>query len=116
MARQLRLDFAGARHHCMNRGARKQRIFFHSGDRAYFLALLAELPDRFGVEIHGYALMPNHYHLMVRTPLGNLSQAMRWLQQVWTQRVTRVHGWDGALFRASRTRMCIGVTYWPTCT
>lgn len=113
MARSLRIDFAGARHHVMNRGARKQRIFFHSGDRAYFLALVAELPERFGVEVHGYALMPNHFHLMLRCPLGNLGVAMRWLQQVWTQAVNRRHGWDGALFRG-RFRNCVADSevYW----
>jgi REP element-mobilizing transposase RayT len=34
---------------------------------------------RFSVRLHGYVLMPNHYHLIAETPAGNLSRAMQWL-------------------------------------
>ena len=43
--------------------------------------------------------MPNHYHLLVRTPLGNFSRAMRRVDGVYTQRHNRLVGTDGALFR-----------------
>jgi putative transposase len=38
------------------------------------------------VEIHAYALMGNHYHLLIRTPEANASAAIQWLNvsySVW---------------------------------
>ncbi len=43
--------------------------------------------------------MPNHYHLLIHTPLGNLSRCMRHINAVYTQRYNRAHGCDGQLFR-----------------
>jgi putative transposase len=40
------------------------------------LSKFEELPTRFAVLVHAYALMPNHYHLLLQTPKANLSQAM----------------------------------------
>ena len=113
MTRQLRVDFPGARHHCMNRGLRKQTIFHDDRDAAAFCDRLSELPERFGIEVHGYALMPNHFHLMLRSVDGNLSEAMRWLSLVYTQRTNRRYGWDGPLFRG-RFRSCVvdSEVYW----
>jgi REP element-mobilizing transposase RayT len=51
--------------------------------------VLGELPARFGVRVHAYALMPNHYHLLIQTPEANLSQAIQWLNvsySVWFNR------------------------------
>ena len=100
MSRPPRLDFAGARQHVMNRGARHAPVFPDDATCALFLDQLAELPARFGVEVHGYALMPNHYHLMLETPHGNLSRAMRHLQSLFSLGVNELHpGWDGPLFK-----------------
>jgi putative transposase len=43
--------------------------------------------------------MPNHYHLLIQTPVGNLSKCMRQLNGVYTQRFNRTHKYDGQLFR-----------------
>jgi hypothetical protein len=43
--------------------------------------------------------MANHYHLLIKTPLGNLQRAMRHIGGVYTQRYNRSHRMDGALFR-----------------
>ena len=42
--RMPRLDFPGARHHVMNRGARREPIFLDDDDRRAMLDLLADLP------------------------------------------------------------------------
>ena len=55
----------------MNRGGRHAPIF------AVFLGVSAETVEQLGLEVHGLALMPNHYHLLVRSVRGNLSQAVR---------------------------------------
>jgi hypothetical protein len=55
--------------------------------------------ERFGVLIHLYCLMPNHYHLSVETPRGNLSQSIGWLQVTYTVRFNRRHRRSGHLFQ-----------------
>lgn len=99
MPRALRVDFPGAHHHVMNRGARKAPIFEAEGARQMFQDVLRELPERFGVRIHSYATMPNHYHLQVTSPELGLSPVMKYLDQVVTQRLNARHGWDGPVFR-----------------
>jgi putative transposase len=47
------------------------------------------LPKRFGVRIHGYVLMANHYHLQIETAQANLSGAIQWLNvsySIWFNR------------------------------
>jgi hypothetical protein len=66
--RMPRLDFPGARHHVMNRGARCERIFLDDNDRRAMLDLLADLPERFGVRVHGYdvdGLVAGHTHVQL---------------------------------------------------
>ena len=53
----------------------------------------------FQVEIHGFCLMDNYYHLLIHTPEGNLQRAMRHLNGVYTQRYNRLEDTDGPLFR-----------------
>jgi putative transposase len=99
MPRPLRIEFANAWYHVMNRGANRQEIFKSNSDRNLFLSILSEISDRFNIEIHAFCLMGNHYHLLVKTPHGNLSRAMRHLDGVYTQRYNRLMHRDGPLFR-----------------
>lgn len=99
MARPLRIEFPGAWYHVMNRGARRSDVFLNDKDRTSFLTLLNDIVDTFHIEIHAYCLMNNHYHLLIHTPEGNLGQAMRHLNGVYTQRFNFHHRVDGPLFR-----------------
>jgi putative transposase len=99
MARPLRVEFAGALYHVTARGNRREEIYFDDQDRQRFLALLAEVCDRFNWLIHAYCLMTNHYHLVVETPDGNLSKGMRQLNGVYTQAVNRRHRRVGHVFQ-----------------
>ena len=62
-----------------SRGNRREALFVNDADRRRFLGLVAQLPERSGLEVHAFVLMDNHYHLLVRTPQPNLSHAMRWV-------------------------------------
>ncbi|MFT4627738.1 MAG: putative transposase [Myxococcota bacterium] len=113
MARRPRIDFPGARHHVMNRATARQPIFTQDADCVQFLAVLADVPDRFGAIIHGYALMPNHFHLMVEVPEGNLSAVMRYLGATFTQAFNRRTGRDGPVFRGRyRNQVVRTDAYW----
>ena len=99
MSRPLRIEYPGAHYHVMNRGIRRKRIYLSQEDFKLFLKVLSESCAFFNVFIHSYCLMPNHYHLLVCTPEGNLSRFMRHLNGVYTQRFNRGHTREGPLFR-----------------
>ena len=62
MARPLRILVAGGWYHVTSRRNRREAIFRTESDRQRFLAMVAELPERFGLEVHAFVLMDNHYH------------------------------------------------------
>src|SRR4051812_49416104 len=99
MARPLRTDAPGCWHHVMHRGARHASVFRDDEDRLLFLNAVDEAVEHHGLEVHAYALMPNHFHLLVRSPLGNLSKAMKHVIATYTLRANRRHRWDGPIFR-----------------
>jgi REP element-mobilizing transposase RayT len=86
-------------YHVTARGNERRAIVRDDQDRQLFVTTLAEMVERFGVRVHAYCLMPNHYHLVVGTPLGNLSQAVGWLQVTYTVRFNRRHRRSGHLFQ-----------------
>jgi REP element-mobilizing transposase RayT len=83
----------------MNRGAARQDLFVDTSDRFTFLHQLGEARDRFGIEVHAFALMTTHYHLLVRSPFANLGSAMQFVGSRFTQLHNRRFGRDGAIFR-----------------
>lgn len=99
MSRPLRIAYPGAWYHVMNRGRRQDDIFLEEGDYRLFLAILRETATLWNLEVAAFCLMSNHYHILVRTPEGNISRCMRHLNGVYTQRFNRKHGIDGSLFR-----------------
>ena len=90
MSRPLRIEFPNAWCHVMNRGAGYRNIFYNDTHRMLFLDLLSQITKMFRVEIHGFCLMDNHYHLLMHTPEGKLQRAMRHLNGVYTQRYNRL--------------------------
>jgi hypothetical protein len=63
IARATRVDFPGAWNHVLNRGVERRTIFPARRCCERFIELSSSLPKRFGVRLHGYVLMGNHYHL-----------------------------------------------------
>lgn len=99
MSRPLRIEFPNAWYHVMNRGAARQPIMKSPKHAHTFVNLLEKISEDYGIEIHAYCLMGNHYHLLVRTPYANLSEAMRHLNSMYTRRFNRAEKRDGPLFR-----------------
>jgi len=52
-------------HHVVQRGNRRQRVFFEGSDREYYLRVLEEKSKKYQVQIWAYCLMDNHVHLVV---------------------------------------------------
>ncbi len=99
MGRPTRDDFPGAWHHVVNRGARRAPLYRRDEHCGLFLSLLGEASERYRLEVHAYALMENHYHLLVRSPHVSLSRTMSFLGGEYTRAVNRLHGWDGPVFK-----------------
>ena len=64
MARLPRLLIAGYPYHVIQRGNNRQPIFITTADRQWLLHLLTENALQFGVSVHAYVLMDNHFHLL----------------------------------------------------
>ena len=95
MVRPLRIEYPGAYYHVINRGQRQEAIFDDDRDRERFLLCLDRMANLFGVRLHTYCLMTNHYHLILETPEANLSRAMQWFNvsyAVYYNRRHRPHG------------------------
>lgn len=99
MARPLRIEYPGAFYHVLNRGHRQEPIVQDSQDRERFVSDLSRLARQFGVLIHGYCVMPNHYHLILETPQGNLSRAVQWLNVTYAAYYNRRHRYCGHVFQ-----------------
>lgn len=98
MPRQLRIEYAGAIYHVMNRGDQGEDIFFDNEDRRKFLRTLGEACIKADWQVHAYCLMKNHFHLVLETPKPTLVDGMKWLLGVYTQRFNARHQKWGHLF------------------
>jgi REP element-mobilizing transposase RayT len=78
------MQYPGAYYHVTSRGNEQKAIFRSQIDREKFLAYLESATVRYGAVIHVWCLMDNHYHLLLETPDGNLSQIMRHLNGAYT--------------------------------
>ncbi len=98
MPRKLGLEYPGAIYHVMNRGDRREAIFWDDRDRSRFLEALAESCEKTGWQVHAYGLVGNHFDLVVETPRANLCAGMHWLLGTYTTRLNRRHRRFGHLF------------------
>jgi REP element-mobilizing transposase RayT len=98
MPRTLRIEYSGAIYHVMNRGDRREPIFYDDADYQRFLATLAEACRKTDWQVHAFCLMPNHFHLVVETPNANLVAGMRWFLSTYTARFNRRHKLFGHIF------------------
>ena len=99
MPHPIRIQYPGAWHHVVNRGADRQSVFRDGFDNTRFLELLGFLAQRHDIEVHAFCLMGNHFHLLVRTVEPALDKLMQQLGSRYTRNFNQRHGRDGPLFR-----------------
>ena len=99
MARLSRADEEGSWHHAGNRGIAKRPLFETRDDKRFFLARFIRQIRLGRLELHAYCLMTTHFHVLVRSPIGELSEAMRRVQNEHSRRFNRRNRRDGALVR-----------------
>lgn len=99
MARPLRVEFLGAFYLVMNRGNTGMDIFKSQRDRERFLEYVSKAVERFEIKVHSYCLMTTHYHILIETPHGNLSQAIKWINVCYSVYFNRKRRRFGHLFQ-----------------
>ncbi len=86
--------------HVVQKGADAQDIFSSPSHRTVYEELLAESFARFEVDLHAYAWMTNHTHLLAHAPHGVLPEAMH---RLGSRYASMYNGWTnrtGPLFTA----------------
>ena len=92
MPRQSRIDAPGALHHVIVRGIERRKIFLNDQDRYDFLDRLGAVIEHTGTICYAWALMPNHFHLLLRTGNAPLATVMRRLLTGHAVSFNRRHG------------------------
>lgn len=99
MGRPLRIEFAGAVYHVINRGNYRRNLFNGAGAAEAFTRTLGEAAEQFGWRVHAYVVMSNHFHLAVELTEPNLSAGMKWLQGTWIRRYNSLRKLTGRPFQ-----------------
>ena len=99
MPRQARLDAPGTLHHVMARGIEGTNIFRADKDRTDFLDRLATQCDAKALKVYAWTLIPNHFHLLVRTGNRPLFASMRTILTGYVVRFNRRYRRQGHLFQ-----------------
>jgi putative transposase len=100
MGRPHRIQAPEAVYHVTARGVRRLTVYQDAIDYAKFEALLATVVRRREWALYSYCQMPNHYHLLLRTPDADISDGMCWLNGVYARWFNRRHGHQGHVFEA----------------
>lgn len=100
MARIARIVVPEYPHHVIQRGNRRQKVFFNENDYIKYLKLLSYYTKRFSVDILAYCLMPNHVHLVViPSQQGSLARAIGETHRNYTCFVNSREKWKGYLWQ-----------------
>ena len=105
MPRHARLDAPGALHHVIGRGIEGTAIFRSDGDRTDFLDRIADLWRAGALRVYAWALLPNHFHLLVRTAGQPLAKTMRQLLTGYVVNFNRRYRRVGHLFQKQHARL-----------
>jgi len=99
MARSLRIERENGVYHVINRGNYRQDLFINEGAHRSFESCLFEACEKSSWVLEGFCVMTNHFHLVIRTPRGNLSWGMKWLLGTFANRYHRFRKVNGKLFQ-----------------
>lgn len=99
MPRQGRIDTSGALHHVICRGIGRQKIFTGKDDYLSFMKRLGDLLMETKTSCFAWALIPNHFHLLLRTGKAPVSVVMKRLLTGYAVNFNRCHNRYGHLFQ-----------------
>ena len=115
--RPRRIYVPGLSAHVFQRGHNRAAIFDEPLDFDYFITLVRHSALRYGTDVHAFALMHNHYHL-IATPRSAraLPKTMKAIDCGYTKYYNRKYGRMGTLWNARyRAKLIQDEAYWLTC-
>jgi putative transposase len=99
MARLPRLTLPGYPHHVIQRGNNRQNIFVSLANYEVLLGLLRDNAEKFGVALHAYVLMTNHFHLLATPQTADgLPQMMQAVGRSYVRYFNDLQGRTGTLW------------------
>ena len=99
MPRSARQQSVSDHYHVTQRGSGKRCIFEDDDDRRSFVRTMAYFSRDCQVRLIAWVLMDNHFHLLLRAELEDLSRFMSRLGTVHAQRFNGAHGHVGCVFQ-----------------
>ncbi|MHC5539709.1 transposase [Singulisphaera rosea] len=100
MPRTARASAGGMWYHALNRGNRRAAVFHKPADFDAFVEAIVDARQRLPVDLLGYCLMPNHFHIVLRPHAdGDLGRWMRWLLTAHAARYHRHYGTSGHVWQ-----------------
>jgi putative transposase len=99
MARLARVVMPGCPHHIIQRGNRRQKVFFSDKDKFIYLKLLKEQSQKYGLEFWAYCLMGNHVHLVAVPQNKESFRAVAETNRRYTQMINLREEWRGYLWQ-----------------
>ena len=108
MARAWRIRYAGAKYHISVRGNGRREVFHGQAYYLRFLDQLSNALEKDGVILYAYVLLPNHYHLFVETPHGNIQRFMQRLNTAYSMYHRYKHGEPGHCFQGRYGAKLVG--------
>jgi putative transposase len=99
MGRPRRISFPGAFFHALNRGNHREPVFLDDQDYRQMLHVLGAACERYRVRIHGYCLMPNHFHLLIQQQDLSISLAMRSFETAYATYFNQRYHKSGHVFQ-----------------
>ena len=100
MARRRRLISNQGAYHVYNRSELGQPIFETDAAKQVFLETIFATAQRFAWQLHAFAIMTNHFHLVLTTPRGNLSEGMHAFQSAFANKHKVFRGSPGHVFQS----------------
>ncbi|MBD3343815.1 MAG: hypothetical protein GF401_01980 [Chitinivibrionales bacterium] len=111
MPRKARLIIPGEIHHVMARGIDGHAIFAYSSDKERFVSLLGKYLGNSGCLCYAWAVMDNHYHLLLRPLDLDLTIIMRRLNSAYARYYNLTYSRKGYVFQ-DRYKSLATQEYW----
>ncbi len=115
MPRRYRSVLPGFPHHVIQRGNRRQQVFFSDKDRQFYLAVLRKSCEKYAVKVLAYCLMDNHVHLvLVPSTWDSLAKAVGLTHKTYTKKINKREEWRGYLWQGRFLSFILGESYFWT--
>lgn len=100
MPRIARIVIPGLPHHIIQRGNRRQQVFFTDEDREVYLRLVSIFTKKENINVWAYSLMDNHTHLVVVPSTKDcLAKAFGEIHKLYAKRINSRNDWKGHLWQ-----------------